>query len=80
MFAYDPKRTSAWQFCRDATMTAIDVLRRRLRLGVGVLGPDYEVLLERLKGVAEDLFRERGETIADMEIVRSEKPALHVFH
>jgi predicted RNase H-like HicB family nuclease len=48
--------------------------------GLGVLGPDYEVLLERLKAVAENLFRERGETVADIEIVRSEKPALHVFH
>jgi predicted RNase H-like HicB family nuclease len=48
--------------------------------GLGVLGPDYEALLERLKAVAESLFRERGEAVADIEIVRSEKPALQVFH
>ena len=48
--------------------------------GLGVLGPDYEVSLERLKAVAENLFRERGETVVDIEIVRSDEPALHVFH
>jgi predicted RNase H-like HicB family nuclease len=48
--------------------------------GLGVLGPNYEVLLERLKVVARNLLRERGETVADIEIVRSEKPSLHVFH
>ena len=48
--------------------------------GLGVLGPNYEHLLERLKVVAGNLFRARGETVADIEIVRSEKPALHVFH
>ena len=47
--------------------------------GLGVLGPDYEVSLERLKAVAENLFRERGETVVDIEIVRSDEPALHVF-
>jgi predicted RNase H-like HicB family nuclease len=48
--------------------------------GLGVLGPNYEDLLERLKVVAGNLFRARGETVAGIEIVRSEKPALHVFH
>jgi predicted RNase H-like HicB family nuclease len=48
--------------------------------GLGVLGPNYEDLLERLKIVAENLFLARGETIADIEIVRSEKPALQVIH
>ena len=47
--------------------------------GLGVLGPDYEVSLERLKAVAENLFRERGETVVNIEIVRSDEPALHVF-
>ena len=47
---------------------------------LGVLGPNYEDLLERLKVVAGNLLRARGETVADIEIVRSEKPALHVFH
>ena len=47
--------------------------------GLGVLGPNYEDLLERLKVVAGNLFRARGETVANIEIVRSEKPALHVF-
>ena len=48
--------------------------------GLGVLGPNYEDLLERLKVVAVNLLRARGEPVADIEIVRSEKPALHVFH
>jgi predicted RNase H-like HicB family nuclease len=48
--------------------------------GLGVLGPNYEDLLERLKIMAENLFLARGETIADIEIVRSEKPALQVIH
>ena len=48
--------------------------------GLGVLGPNYEDLLERLKVVAGNLLRARGETVADIEIVRSEKPALHVFN
>jgi hypothetical protein len=47
---------------------------------LGVLGPNYEDLLERLKVVAGNLFRARGESVADVQIVQSEKPALHVFH
>jgi len=48
--------------------------------GLGVLGPNYEALLDRLKLVAADLFRARGETVTDVEIIASEKPALQVFH
>ena len=48
--------------------------------GLGVLGPNYEDLLERLKVVAGNLFRAHGEIVTNIEIVRSEKPALHVFH
>jgi predicted RNase H-like HicB family nuclease len=48
--------------------------------GLGVLGPNYEALLDRLKVVAADLFRARGETVTDIEIIASEKPALRVFH
>jgi predicted RNase H-like HicB family nuclease len=47
---------------------------------LGVLGPNYEDLLERLKTVAGNLFRTRGESVADVQIVQSERPALHVFH
>jgi len=49
-------------------------------VGLGVLGPNFEDLLDRLKVLAGNVFRARGETVADVEIVRSEKPALHVFH
>ena len=48
--------------------------------GLGGLGPNYEDLLERLKVVARNLFRARGESIADIQIVQSEKPALQVLH
>ena len=48
--------------------------------GLGVLGPNYEALLDRLKVVAGDLFRARGETVTDIEIIASEKPALQVSH
>lgn len=48
--------------------------------GIGVLGPDYEDLLERVKVVAKKLFVDRGETVSNIEIVRSDKPALQVFH
>ena len=48
--------------------------------GLGVLGPNYEASLDRLKVVAADLFRARGETVTDIEIIASEKPALQVFH
>ncbi|MFY9768880.1 MAG: hypothetical protein WBG18_17590 [Xanthobacteraceae bacterium] len=47
---------------------------------LGVFGPNYEALLNRLKNVAEDLFRSRGETVTGIEIVRSQKPTLRVFH
>jgi predicted RNase H-like HicB family nuclease len=48
--------------------------------GLGVLGPNYENLLERLKVLAGNLFRAHGATVTDIKIVRSEKPALYVFH
>ena len=48
--------------------------------GLGVLGPNYEDLLERLKVLAGNLFRAHGETVTDIEIIASEKPALQVFH
>ena len=47
---------------------------------LGVIGPNYEALLDRLKVVAADLFRARGETVTDIEIIASEKPALQVLH
>jgi predicted RNase H-like HicB family nuclease len=47
---------------------------------LGVLGPNYEALLDRLKIEAESLFRSRGETVTDIEIIRSEKPVLNVLH
>ena len=47
---------------------------------LGVLGPNYEALLERLRTDAQSLFRSRGETVTDIEVLRSEKPALQVFH
>jgi predicted RNase H-like HicB family nuclease len=47
---------------------------------LGVLGPNYEVLLDRLKTEAENLFRSRGENVTDIEILQSEKPTLRVFH
>ena len=46
----------------------------------GVLGPNYEDLLERLKVVASKLFLERGEAVSNIEIVRSDKLALQAFH
>jgi hypothetical protein len=48
--------------------------------GLGVFGPNYEDLLDRLKVVAGNLFRARGETVTEVEITPSEKPALHVLH
>ena len=48
--------------------------------GLGVLGPNYEDLLDRLKLVAGNLFRARGETVIDIKIISSERPALQVFH
>jgi hypothetical protein len=47
---------------------------------IGVLGPNYEVLLDRVKIEAESFFRSRGEPITRIEITRSEKPALRVYH
>ncbi|MFZ0147603.1 MAG: hypothetical protein WAM72_04510 [Xanthobacteraceae bacterium] len=41
---------------------------------LGVFGPNYEALLNRLKN------RSRGETVTGIEIVRSQKPTLRVFH
>ena len=48
--------------------------------GLGVLGPDYEDSLERLKVVARKLFLERGNAVSNVEIVQSDKPMLQVFH
>jgi hypothetical protein len=48
--------------------------------GLGVLGANYEASLERLKVEAGKLLRARGETVRDIEIVRSEQPVLQVFH
>ena len=48
--------------------------------GLGVLGPNYEDLLDRLKVVAGNLFRARGETVTEIKIIPSERPALQVFH
>jgi hypothetical protein len=48
--------------------------------GLGVLGPNYEDLLDRLKAAAGNLFRARGETVTDIKIIPSERPALQVFH
>jgi predicted RNase H-like HicB family nuclease len=47
---------------------------------LGAWGPNYEGLLDRLKIAAESLFRSHGETITEIEIIRSEKPALRVLH
>ena len=47
---------------------------------LGVLGPNYDALLERLKAMAGNLFSARGETVSDIEIDRSEQPVLRVFH
>ena len=48
--------------------------------GLGVLGPNYEDLLDRLKVVAGNVFRARGETVTDIKIIPSERPALQVLH
>jgi predicted RNase H-like HicB family nuclease len=47
---------------------------------LGVFGPNYDDLLERLKLMAGNLFRARGEIVSEVEITPSEKPALHVLH
>ena len=48
--------------------------------GLGVLGPNYEDLLDRLKVVAGNVFRARGETVTDIKIIPSERPTLQVLH
>ena len=48
--------------------------------GLGVIGPNYQELLDRLKVMARNLFRARGEAVTDIEISPSEMPALQVFH
>jgi len=48
--------------------------------GLGVFGPNYQDLLDRLTVLAGNLFRARGEIVSDMEVISSEKPALHVFY
>jgi predicted RNase H-like HicB family nuclease len=48
--------------------------------GLGVFGPNYQDLLDRLTVVAGNLFRAHGEIISDIEIISSDKPALHVFY
>ena len=47
---------------------------------LGVIGPNYEELLERLKVKAGNFFRSRGEAVTDIEISPSEVPTLRVFH
>ncbi len=48
--------------------------------GLGVVGPNYEDLLDRLKVMAANLFRARGQIVTNIKIIPSEKPALQVFH
>jgi predicted RNase H-like HicB family nuclease len=48
--------------------------------GLGVLGPNYEDLLDRLKLVARNVFRARGKPVTDIKIIPSDRPALQVFH
>jgi predicted RNase H-like HicB family nuclease len=48
--------------------------------GLGVVGPNYEDLLERLKLMAKTLFLARGQAVSDIKIIPSEKPAIQVFH
>jgi predicted RNase H-like HicB family nuclease len=48
--------------------------------GLGVIGPNYDELLDRLKLMARNFFRARGEAVTDIEINPSEVPALRVFH
>jgi predicted RNase H-like HicB family nuclease len=47
---------------------------------LGVIGPNYEELLDQLKVMARKLFRARGEAVTEIEISPSEMPALRVFH
>ncbi len=46
--------------------------------GLGVWGPNYEDLLDRLKVAAGNVFRARGETVTDIKIIPSKRPALQV--
>ena len=48
--------------------------------GLGLFGPNYQDLLDRMTVVAGDLFRTRGEIVSDIKIISSGKLALHVFH
>ena len=48
--------------------------------GLGVVGPNYEDSLERLKLMAGKLFLARGEAVSDIKIIPSENPAIQVFH
>ena len=48
--------------------------------GLGVFGPNFQDLLDRLTVVAGNLLRARGEIVSDIEIISSEKLELHVFH
>jgi predicted RNase H-like HicB family nuclease len=41
-----------------------------------VVGPNYEDLLDRIKVLAGNLFRARGETVTDIKITPSKKPVL----
>ncbi len=47
---------------------------------LGVIGPNYEESLDRLKAMAGNFFRARGEGVTDIEISPSDVPALRVFH
>ena len=48
--------------------------------GLGVIGPNYQESLDRLKTMAGNFFRQRGEAVTDVEIGPSGMPALRVFH
>jgi hypothetical protein len=48
--------------------------------GLGVIGPNYGESLDRLKAMAGNFFRARGEAVTGIEISPSEVPALRVFH
>ena len=48
--------------------------------GLGVIGPNYEETLARLKVMAGNLFQARGEAVTNIEISPSDVPALRVFH
>lgn len=48
--------------------------------GLGITGPNYQELLDRLKVMAGNRLRTRGEVVTDIEIISSEMPGLRVFH